>query len=89
MAYRPQVVSTEIVSKNQSNDIFQVIAQLEDRNSCRLTFNGDLETGTPKATHISRMLKEPCPICRKDYLCNCFTRYIEPISAQVLQQLKK
>ncbi|ANE47775.1 hypothetical protein SY83_17470 [Paenibacillus swuensis] len=88
MAYRPQVVSAQIVSKNQSNDLFQVVAQLEDRLECRLTFSGDASTGDAKATHISRLLKEPCPICRKDYLCNCMTRYMEPISVQVLEKLK-
>lgn len=87
MAYRPQVVHAEVVQKNQSDGLFQVVAKFDDRNACRITFSGDLQAGTAKATHLSRLLKEPCPICRKDYLCNCLGRHIENISTQSLAYL--
>ncbi|MCZ8521539.1 MULTISPECIES: hypothetical protein [Paenibacillus] len=85
MAYNPQVIDAKIVSHNPKNGLFEVVASLKDRTVCRLTFETD-ESGTAKATHISRLLQEPCPICRKDFLCNCMDKFIDKISVQALDQ---
>ncbi|TVY10160.1 hypothetical protein FPZ49_10255 [Paenibacillus cremeus] len=83
MAYNPQVVDAKIVSNNPKNGLFEVVTQLKDRTVCRLTFGKDA-AGVAVPTHISRLLKEPCPVCRKDFLCNCMSRYKETISSQAL-----
>lgn len=85
MAYQPQVVSAEIVSNNPKNGLFEMVVKLKDRTSCRLTFEKDGESGSARATTINRLLKEPCPICRKDFECQCMRRFKDPISVQALQ----
>lgn len=82
MAYDPQVVDAKIVSENKKNGLYEVVAHLKDRNQCRLIFQKDPETGRGKVTNINRLMKQPCPICRKDYLCNCLDRYMDSIADQ-------
>lgn len=84
MAYNPQVVDAKIVSHNPKNGLFEVVAELKDRTICRLTFEIGSEGQPPRVTHINRMEKEPCPICRKDFLCNCMSKFVVPISDQAL-----
>lgn len=85
MAYQPQVVDAKIVSNNPKNGLFEIVVNLKDRTSCRLIFEKDAETGEAQVTHVSRLLKEPCPICRKDFLCNCMISYKDELQAQALQ----
>jgi hypothetical protein len=85
MAYQPQVTDAKIVSSNPKNGLFEIVVNMKDRTSCRLIFEKDSATGAALATHVNRLLKEPCPICRKDFLCNCLTKYKEDISAQALK----
>ncbi|OXM87856.1 hypothetical protein [Paenibacillus rigui] len=85
MAYQPQVVSAEIVSNNPKNGLFEMVVKLKDRTHCRLTFEKDAATGSARVTTVNRLLKEPCPICRKDFECHCMGRFKEEISAQALQ----
>ncbi|AEI41535.1 hypothetical protein [Paenibacillus mucilaginosus] len=84
MAYNPQVTDAKVVSYNPKNGLFEIVANLKDRTVCRLTYESD-ETGGAKATHISRLLQEPCPICRKDFLCNCMDKFKENIAGQALE----
>ncbi|WP_426453955.1 hypothetical protein ACP26L_15995 [Paenibacillus sp. S-38] len=84
MAYNPQVTDAKVVSHNPKNGLFEIVASLKDRTVCRLTYETD-EAGGARATHISRLLQEPCPICRKDFLCNCMDKFKENISAQALE----
>ncbi|MFE5317405.1 hypothetical protein ACFQ88_01735 [Paenibacillus sp. NPDC056579] len=85
MAYQPQVVDAKIVSNNPKNGLFEIVVNLKDRTSCRLIFEKDGESGEARVTHVNRLLKEPCPICRKDFLCNCMASYKEELQAQALQ----
>ncbi|WP_246627620.1 hypothetical protein [Paenibacillus solanacearum] len=84
LAYQPQVVDAKIVSNNPKTGLFEIVAQLKDRTVCRLIYGKDVE-GATVPTHINRLLKEPCPICRKDFLCNCMTKFKEEISSQALE----
>jgi hypothetical protein len=88
MAYDPQVVDAKIVSDNKKNGLFEVVAYLKDRNQCRLTYQRDPQTGTNKVTDLSRLMNEPCPICRKDYLCDCLEQYMEGIAEQSLTRIQ-
>lgn len=85
MAYQPQVIDAKIVSHNPKNGLFEIVAQLKDRTVCRVIYETDA-SGKPVPTHINRLLKEPCPICRKDFLCNCMSKFKEDISAQALDK---
>ncbi|SDC50023.1 hypothetical protein SAMN02799630_00169 [Paenibacillus sp. UNCCL117] len=84
MAYNPQVVDAKIVSHNPKNGLFEIVAQLKDRTVCRLIYGTDA-SGSLQPTHINRLLKEPCPICRKDFLCNCMSKFKGTISEQALE----
>ncbi|MEW9699099.1 hypothetical protein [Paenibacillus sp. SI8] len=88
MAYDPQVVDAKIVSDNKKNGLFEIVVVLKDRNQCRLFFERDPETGVGKVTNLNRLMKEPCPICRKDYLCNCLDRYKQTIADQAMSYIK-
>lgn len=88
MAYDPQVVDAKIVSDNKKNGLFEVVAYLRDRNQCRLIFERDPQTGIGKVTNLSRLMNEPCPICRKDYLCDCLESYMDGIAEQSLAHIK-
>ncbi|TBL80271.1 hypothetical protein [Paenibacillus thalictri] len=83
MAYQPQVVDARVVSNNPKNGLFEIVVKLKDRTECRLMYDKEANGGA-KVTHINRLYKEPCPICRKDFLCNCMSRFIDDISAQAL-----
>jgi hypothetical protein len=83
MAFQPQVVDAKIVSNNPKNGLFEIVAKLKDRSECRLMYEKK-PTGEVKVTHINRLFKEPCPICRKDFLCNCMNSFISDISSQAL-----
>ncbi|MCS7461097.1 hypothetical protein N0M98_13165 [Paenibacillus doosanensis] len=85
MAYQPQVVDAKIVSHNQKNGLFEIVVNLKDRTSCRLIFEKEAASGEPVLTHVNRLLKEPCPICRKDFLCNCMSSYKDELAAQAIQ----
>jgi hypothetical protein len=88
MAYDPQVVDANLVSDNKKNGLFEVVVILKDRTHCRLTFERDDKSGTSRVTNLNRLLKEPCPICRKDFLCKCLERYAPTVSEQALALLK-
>jgi hypothetical protein len=88
MAYDPQVVDAKIVSDNKKNGLFEIVVVLKDRNQCRLFFERDPETGVGKVTSLNRLMKEPCPICRKDYLCNCLDRFKQTIADQAMSHIK-
>ena len=85
MAYQPKVVEAKKVSENKKNGFFEIVAELEDRNRCRLTFAVDPATKEPKVTHINRLYTVPCAICKKDFLCYCLNRYMTDIADQALK----
>jgi len=85
MAYQPKVIDAKVVSENPKNGFIEIVAELSDRNRCRVTFEPDPNTGAPKATHVSRLYTVPCGICKKDFLCYCLTRYMDTIGEQALE----
>lgn len=89
MAYQPKVVEAEVVSENPKNGLFEIKVVMQDRNHCRLIFERDLTTNKITPTHINRLYKEPCAICKKDFLCNCMTRFLDPIAEQALAMTGK
>ncbi|MFC5447984.1 hypothetical protein [Paenibacillus aestuarii] len=88
MAYDPQVVDAKIVSDNKKNGLYEMVVVLKDRTQCRLFFEKDPVTGVGQVTNLNRLMKEPCPICRKDYLCNCLDRYKQTIAEQAQAYIK-
>ncbi|PZE21794.1 hypothetical protein [Paenibacillus xerothermodurans] len=88
MAYQPQVVDAKLVSNNPKNGLFELVVTLKDRTSCRLIYETDAASGAKNATHINRLQNEPCPICRKDFLCNCMSKFKDEISTQAMAKVE-
>jgi hypothetical protein len=89
MAYQPKVIDVKVVSENPQNGFIEVVAELHDRNRCRVVFETDPNTGVRKATNVSRLYTVPCGVCKKDYLCYCLNRYLDEIGEQALEMIGK
>ncbi|MDF2924280.1 MAG: hypothetical protein K0R57_3194 [Paenibacillaceae bacterium] len=84
MAYQAKVVEATLVSENKQNGFIEIVAELADRNRCRVTFEKDAQSGSYKPTHINRLYTVPCGICKKDFQCYCLDRYMDIIAVQAL-----
>ncbi|AHD05081.1 hypothetical protein ABNB59_02830 [Paenibacillus larvae] len=87
MAYTPQVEEATLVSENKNNGLFEILVVLKDRTHCRLIFERTPD-GAPLITHANRLNKAPCPVCRKDFLCNCMERYSTQLAEQALAKVE-
>ncbi|GGN99370.1 hypothetical protein [Saccharibacillus kuerlensis] len=81
MAYRPTVVGVDKAGSNEKDGLYEYVLHLEDGTMCRTFYNRFPEGW--RMTHVSRLLKTPCPICRKDYICNCFEKFKGELDAQM------
>lgn len=80
MAYRPKVVGVDKAGSNDKDGLYEFVVHLEDGTLCRVFYNRFPEW---KLTNVSRLLKTPCPICRKDYICNCFEKFKVELDSQL------
>ncbi|UHA76183.1 hypothetical protein KIK04_18895 [Paenibacillus sp. 481] len=76
MIFKPQVVEAKMHERNDATNLYHVVARLQDNTHCRIIYNNGTKS-------ISRLLKNPCPICRKDTHCKCLDRFVEEIASQV------
>lgn len=80
MIYRPVVKDAKIVKSSKANDSFEVAVTLQDSAKCKLFVQ--LVNGELKPSSINRLQNVPCPICRKDYYCNCMERCMDEVFEQ-------
>lgn len=62
------------LQKSDSNleaGLYQFIVTFADQSKCRAFYSKNPDW---KITSVNRLLNTPCPICRKDYYCNCMDR---------------
>ncbi|MBD8498719.1 hypothetical protein [Paenibacillus arenosi] len=76
--YQPLVKSVVLSTQTKNNDseLVQLIVTLQDATQLRLIRGDGIKS-------ITRLLSIPCPICRKDFYCKCFDRFVEEIDGQV------
>lgn len=80
MSYKPRVDSVIKASSNEKEGLYEFIVHLADGSECRVFYNR-----FPKwqLTNISRLQKTPCPVCRKDFICNCMNSFTGEIAQQI------
>ncbi|WP_409346957.1 hypothetical protein [Paenibacillus sp. MBLB4367] len=86
MIYRPVVKDAQIVKSSKSGDAYEVAVTLQDSAKCKLfvvMVNGEM-----KPSSINRLQNVPCPICRKDYYCNCMERCMDEVFEQASGMIK-
>ncbi|WP_046225736.1 hypothetical protein [Paenibacillus dauci] len=80
MAYRPTITTLRKAGINEKEGLYEFTATLADGTECRMFYNRFPEW---KMTNINRLLTKPCPICRKDFICNCFNAFAGEIDQQI------
>lgn len=87
--YRWDTMSTKLVIKdivpsdrNEETGLYQYIATLSNQAKCRLFFSKNPDW---KLIGVNRLLNIPCPICRKDYYCNCMSNHAGELERQALE----
>lgn len=67
--------------KNPKNDLYQFIITLGEGSKARVFFKKSPDW---KLIGVNRLLNIPCPLCRKDYYCNCLEKNADEIERQIL-----
>ncbi|RXZ77075.1 hypothetical protein EBB07_32845 [Paenibacillaceae bacterium] len=83
MAFKPVIKQIEASDQNEDTGLHQFIITLSDHSKCRLFFSKNPDW---KIIGVNRLLNIPCPICRKDYYCNCMSNYAQEFEQQVLSR---
>lgn len=81
MSYRPNITNVTKASSNDKDGLYEFIIKLADGTECRVFYNRFPEW---KMTNISRLLKTPCPICRKDFICKCMEAFAPELEGQMI-----
>ncbi|WP_106766715.1 hypothetical protein [Paenibacillus faecalis] len=81
MSYRPQISNVIKAGSNEKEGLYEFIISLADGTDCRVFYSRLPEW---KMTYVNRLGKTPCPVCRKDFICNCMEKY----SIDIDQQMK-
>ena len=80
MSYQPTVKHARLSDSNEDvinkADLGQIVVTLVDGTQLRIINNHGKKT-------INRLQTMPCPICRKDFFCKCFDRYVDVIDEQL------
>lgn len=78
MSYQPTVKHKRLSEANldKNASLGQIVVTLQDSTQLRIINNDGKKT-------ITRLLTMPCPICRKDFFCKCFDRYVDVIDEQL------
>lgn len=76
MTYEPIVKEKTLIERNDADNLYQVKVRLQDGTLCRVFYNHG-------AKHVSRLLTIPCPICRKDFICKCMSRFADQLDEQI------
>ncbi|XEC96908.1 hypothetical protein AB6A23_10430 [Paenibacillus tarimensis] len=82
MSFKPVIKDITVSDRNEENGLCQFIVTLSNQSKCRLFFGKNPEW---KIIGVNRLLNIPCPICRKDYYCNCMSKYANQFEQQVLE----
>ncbi len=79
MSYQPIVKRAQLSDHNPETNLSQLVLTLHDGTQLRLFDNNGKKM-------INRLLTMPCPICRKDFYCNCFNRFVDVIDEQLSKE---
>ncbi|TMV48158.1 hypothetical protein FE783_19620 [Paenibacillus mesophilus] len=65
---------------NEKLGHFQFLVTFADKSKCRIFYDKNPDW---KISNITRLLTVPCPICRRDYFCNCLDRFTDEIHREI------
>ena len=82
MSSKLVIKNIEASDSNDENGLHQFVVTLTNQSKCRLFFSKNPDW---KIIGVNRLLNIPCPICRKDYYCNCMSNYASDFERQVLE----
>ncbi|MBD2846252.1 hypothetical protein IDH44_13685 [Paenibacillus sp. IB182496] len=82
MTFKPVIQEINSSDYNEDSGLYQFVVTLTNQAKCRLFFSKDPEW---KITAVNRLLNIPCPVCRKDYYCNCMSKYAAEFEQQMLE----
>ncbi|MBP2000562.1 hypothetical protein J2Z69_001593 [Paenibacillus shirakamiensis] len=82
MSYRPIVNKVTEASNNDKDGLYEFMVNMEDGTQTRVFYQRYPEW---KLTNISRLLRNPCPICRKDFICKCMDNFTADIHNQLIE----
>ncbi|SDX78473.1 hypothetical protein [Paenibacillus sp. CF384] len=68
---------------NVADGLYHFVVTMSDNTQCRLIFTKKPDW---KLIGVNRLLTVPCPICRRDYYCNCMSKYQEAFEREVLDK---
>lgn len=80
MSYRPNVENVTKAGSNDKEGLYEFNVKLADGTECRVFYHRFPEW---RLTNISRLQKTPCPVCRKDFICNCMEKFSGDIHRQI------
>ncbi|GGG19794.1 hypothetical protein GCM10010913_47420 [Paenibacillus aceti] len=81
MSYRPSIQNVSIAGSNEKEGLYEFAVKLADGTQCRVFYHRFPEW---RLTNINRLQKTPCPVCRKDYICNCMEGFAEEFHSQLV-----
>ncbi|QWU17332.1 hypothetical protein SAMN04487895_104284 [Paenibacillus sophorae] len=81
MSYKPVITNVTKASSNDKDGLYEFIIKLADGTECRAFYHRLPEW---RMTNISRLLKTPCPICRKDFICKCMEAFTGELEDQMI-----
>lgn len=79
-SYRPNIVNFTKASSNENEGLYEFMMYLEDGTECRVFYQRHPEW---TMTNISRLLRTPCPVCRKDFICKCMDQFKGELGQQL------
>ncbi|ANY67360.1 hypothetical protein ABEW34_14725 [Paenibacillus algorifonticola] len=78
-----QIKNVILADKDLASGLYQFIMTLSEGSKARLFYS---QKPVWRLTGVTRMLNVPCPLCRKDYYCNCFEKNIAHFNQQIIEK---
>ncbi|QYR19537.1 hypothetical protein KZ483_16645 [Paenibacillus sp. sptzw28] len=83
MTLKFQIKSLVVADSNVESGLYHFVATLSDNTQCRLIYSKNPDW---KIIGVNRLLNVPCPICRKDYYCNCMGKYANEFEQEIIDK---
>ncbi|WP_274651433.1 hypothetical protein [Paenibacillus humicola] len=80
MAQKFNITKLVLADRSKESGLYHFVATMSDNTQCRMIYTRNPDW---KLIDVNRLLTVPCPICRKDYYCNCLARHTDELERQV------
>jgi hypothetical protein len=74
------VTNVQKADANEKDGHYQFLVTFADKTQCRVFYSKNPDW---KLDSVTRLLTVPCPICRRDYFCNCLDRFTDVIDREI------